>query len=268
MKNKIISGLIFLYSIIIISLNSGVIFAQSSSKISARDISIKAANSVDLSSLEMTVTLKIYSPSGNERVKKFYSVSRKFGDVTKTLIRFISPPETKGTAILIYDNENSADDLWIYLPSIRKTRRILSTEKGNSFMGSEFTNSDMSKPNAKDFIYNNLGVVIFDKKECWRIECLPINNNISSENGFYKKISLIDISTFQCYKVEFFGQNGELTKTEIISDYQKISENRYIAKSMNIQNHNNGRLSVMNIDNYKESDGADESSFSPSRLQL
>ncbi len=89
----------------------------------------------------MTSTLKIYDNKGNVRVREVSNAMAKFSGTTKTLFKFLSPPEVKGTTILIYDYENKDDDMWIYMPSLRKTRRIVATEKGKSFMGSEFSNA-------------------------------------------------------------------------------------------------------------------------------
>ena len=70
--------------------------------------------------------------------------------------------------MLIFDYEDKSDDMWILLPSLRRTRRIVSSEKGKSFMGSEFTNADMSKPDLNDFTFKILGSAEADNNECWK----------------------------------------------------------------------------------------------------
>ena len=87
---------------------------------------------------------------------------------------FTSPADVRGTAMLIYDYENKDDDMWIYMPAIRKIRRIVSSEKGKNFMGSEFTNADMSKPNMNDFDYRILSSETYSGDE--RLECFPIRH--------------------------------------------------------------------------------------------
>ena len=92
--------------------------------------------------------------------------SKTFEDNTeKRIIKFISPAEVQGTGILIYDYENRPDDMWIYLPALRKTRRIVSREKSNSFMGSEFSNADMTAPSLEDFEYTLLGSEKIDETD-------------------------------------------------------------------------------------------------------
>ena len=68
-------------------------------------------------------------------------------------MRFLSPPDVKGTGLLIFDYEENDDDMWLFMPSLRKTRRIVSSEKAKSFMGSEFSYADITPPALNDFIF-------------------------------------------------------------------------------------------------------------------
>ena len=172
------------FFILITSLASSAMFAQT-----AQEISEKATDVIEYDAMEMTSTLKIYDAKGSERIRQVTTATKKFGETTKTLMKFISPADVKGTAILIYDHENAADDMWIYMPALRKTRRIVSTEKGKNFMGSEFTNADMSKPNMNDFQYKILGSETFEGKTCWKIESVCNNESVASENGFSRKVN-------------------------------------------------------------------------------
>ena len=143
MKIKIILLLVALI------ITNSVVFAQT-----AKEISDKATEVIDFEAMEMTLTLKIYDAKERERIRQVTTASKKFGEINKTIMKFTAPAEVKGTAMLIYDYENKDDDMWIYMPAIRKIRRIVSSEKGKNFMGSEFTNADMSKPNIR--IYHHM----------------------------------------------------------------------------------------------------------------
>ncbi|MBN1472852.1 MAG: outer membrane lipoprotein-sorting protein, partial [Syntrophaceae bacterium] len=92
--------------------------------------------------------LRIIDEKGRERVRKIKQVSKLFdnGETEKKLIRFMEPADVKGTGLLAFDYNSKDDDLWVYMPSLRKVRRIVSSEKSKSFFGSEFTYADMSPP--------------------------------------------------------------------------------------------------------------------------
>jgi len=250
------------YIILFASLASTAISAQT-----AREISEKAADVIEYDAMEMASTLKIYDAKGSERIRQVTTATRKFGTTSKTMIKFISPADVKGTAMLIYDNENAGDDMWIYMPALRKTRRIVSSEKGKNFMGSEFTNADMSKPNMNDFQYKILGTESYEGKTCWKIESVCSNETVASENGFSRKVSYIEKGTFLCHKVEFYDLQGKLRKLQFIRKYKKQPSGKYFAYEMEMKNEQNGRRSVMFIDKFQTGSNLPESAFTAAMLE-
>ncbi|HNV80497.1 MAG: outer membrane lipoprotein-sorting protein [Tenuifilaceae bacterium] len=232
-----------------------------------REISEKAANAIEFESMEMASTLTILDGKGNSRERKVAVATRKFGEATKTLMRFLSPAEVQGTSILIHDYEKKSDDMWVYLPSLRKSRRIVSSEKGKSFMGSEFTNADMAKPNLDDFDYKLLGAENIDGKECWKIEATPKNDNVVNENGFSRRVSYIEKNTYLMVRSEFYNKAGKLNKVQILSDYRKQPNGKYFTYSMSMENKLSGRRSEMKVDQFQLGSKLDEGSFSTASLE-
>lgn len=232
----------------------------------ARDIAQKSMDAIEFEAMEMTATLNIHDNRGNTRVRQVVVATRKFGDATKTLMRFISPPDVKGTSILIYDYEEKGDDMWIYLPSLRRVRRIVSTEKGSSFMGSEFSNADMSRPNLDDYNYKLIGSETIEGKEFWKIEAVAVSKDIEDENGYYKRISFIDKSNFLMKKSELFDRADRPLKVHTLSDYRKQTNGRYFAFSMNMENVRSNRRSEMRIDKFQLGSNLDENSFAVANL--
>lgn len=241
-------------------------FIQSFSQ-DARQISENAAETIEIESSEMIATLNIFDGKGNMRKRQVVTASKRFGSVTKTMIRFLSPADVKGTSMLIYDDENKDDDMWIYLPSLRKSRRIISNEKGKSFMGSEFSNADMSRPNPDDFIYKFAGIEILDGSECWKIEMLGKNRETEDNYGFSKKIMWIEKNTFLTRKIEFYGQKGIPVKDMTLGDYRKQGNGKYFAFRMEMKNLMNNRKSEMIIDKMQLGSQLSENSFSVASLE-
>jgi outer membrane lipoprotein-sorting protein len=233
---------------------------------SAREISEKAADIMEVSAMEMVTTLEIYDPKGRVRVRKVATATRRFKDVTKTMIKFLSPADVKGTAMLIYDYENKSDDMWIYMPALRKTRRIVSSEKGKNFMGSEFTNADMSKPDMDDFTYKILSKEIIDDRSCWKIEAVCKDEAVEDEYGFSKRISWVEEKNWLVHKIEFYDIDGELHKVQQIKAYKKQPSGKYFAFYMEKENVQNGRKSVMKVDEFQVSSNMKEAAFAPALL--
>ncbi len=233
----------------------------------AREISNKANKMIEFESMEMVTTLDIHDNRGNTRVRQVAIATRKFGETTKTMMRFLSPPDVKGTAMLIYDNEDKADDMWVYLPSLRRVRRIVSSERGNSFMGSEFTNADMTRPNMDDFTHKLLGSEIFNGKDCWKVEMTCKSEDIEDEYGFNKRVSYIEKETYLTQKSELYDSNGKLVKILNLKDYRKQPNGRFFAFSMEMKNVVNNRRSEMIINQFQLGSNLDENSFSTASLE-
>lgn len=233
----------------------------------AKEITRNAIEITRIDAMEMTSTLKIYDPKGNERVRQTVTASKKFGNTNKIITRFTSPADVKGTGILIYDYDDREDDMWIYLPALRKNRRIVSSERGKSFMGSEFSNADMSVPNLEDFSYSLMGSVQFNGHDCWQIEAAPINDEIAENNGFSRRISLVEKKTSFTFRNIFYDFNEEVFKEIIIDQYEEVGDGKYIIRKMEATNLQNGRRSVMTIDQVQKGSDLAETSFTPAALE-
>ena len=232
----------------------------------ARQIVEKSTKIIDFQSSEMVSTLKIYDDKGNCRIRQVANATNRFGETTKTLIQFLSPADVKGTSLLIYDYETKDDDMWIYLPSLRKSRRIVSSEKGKSFMGSEFSNADMSKPTLDDFTYHLKGDENYDGKLCWKIESRCKDDVVSEKYGFTGKISWIDKETGLILQTEFFRGKDQPEKTMIMRDYRKQANGKYFAFNMEMKNLLNNRKSEIIIDKFQQGSKLPETSFSVATL--
>lgn len=232
----------------------------------AQAIADKASEVINPGSMEMTSTLKIYDNKGNVRVREVSNAIAKFSGTTKTLFKFLSPPDVKGTTILIYDYENKDDDMWVYLPSLRKTRRIVASEKGKSFMGSEFSNADMSKPTMSDFTYSLKGSETLDGKDCWKLESKCANAGVEDANVYSRKVAWIEKSSYLTWKIEFYDYADKLLKVETFGDYRKQAGGKYFAFKLNMRNVQNSRKSEIVINKYQAGSALKESAFSATSL--
>lgn len=235
----------------------------------AREISVKAMDIMEVDRMEMEARLLILDAKGRERSRRLVTRTGSFDGVTKTILKFTEPAEVKGTALLIYDYDDQPDDMWIFMPALRKTRRILSSDKGKRFMGSEFTHADMASPNPDDFTYRLIGEEQLDDHACWTIESRCKNDQLADEYGFSKKISWIEKETYLCYQVEFYDFDEELFKLQLMNDYRRDSKDRPFAWYMEMSNLDNGRQSVMKVEAYASGPSVSftESSFTPALLE-
>ncbi len=217
-----------------------------------REVIQKSRDVSKVSGLESVSTLTILDSKGRERVRKTAMASKEFdqGRTEKRIIRFLEPADVSGTGMLIFDYENDSDNMWIYMPALRKTRRIVNSDKSKNFMGSEFSNADMTASNIDDFTYHFKGEEEINGKLCFKIEIQPINEDIADENGFSKKVSFIDKDSYVLRKSLYYDLDGELLKIMIASKFKLIDEKngKYLATKMVMENVQNGRKSIMQME--------------------
>ena len=207
-----------------------------------------------LKGLESKTRLDIHDGRGNVRTRVTTMASRIFDDGTeKRVIVFVSPPDVKGTGMLIFDHETGSDDMWIYLPALRKTRKIVSTEKSKSFMGSEFSNSDLAVGSIDDFTHSIEGEDTIDGELCWKIKVVPRNDDISEENGIAYKYMWISMEDFVPRKAVFYDLDGEEWKEFKYSGIKMLDKEnkKYFVTHMEIKNLQNGRYSIMDMEEVK-----------------
>jgi len=205
----------------------------------------KSRQVMQVESFEAVARLIITDPGGNVRERTNITASKSYDDGTeKRLIKFISPADIEGTSILIYDYEEGKDDMWIYLPALDRTRMIASSEKSRSFMGSEFTNADMSSPPTEDFNHS----IVEETADNYIIESIPLNSKKEDEYGYARKLSTIDRDNYLVSKMDFYNAWDEHFKTILIEDVKELGESKFIISHMTAENFGNGRSSEIIMD--------------------
>jgi hypothetical protein len=216
-------------------------------------------------SVSATVKLEITEKNGSTRSRTISMSTKSYSDgQERRLIKFLDPADVKGTAMLIFDNKDVQDEMWIYLPALKKTRRIVSSEKGKSFMSSEFSNADMSSPALPDFDYKHLNGSGTSGQ--WIIESTPVSEAKADEYGFSKKVSYVSTDNYQVIKMEFYNFDNELYKTVEIKAVHSLPGNKYLVSDMVAMNQLNGRKSEIVMENIVEGTKVDDSLFTVQNL--
>ncbi len=219
--------------------------------LSAREIMDRSFKTTKLAGAEMLSTLTIIDGQGRERVREIASVSKLFdaGATEKRLIRFLSPADVEGTGFLTFDYEDRDDDMWLFMPALRKTRRIVSTEKAKNFMGSEFTYADMTPPVLDDFSYRLMGEVDEDGISCWEIEMIPVSEEVADETGFSKRVVRIGQQDFVIRHALYFDLDGAEHKELTVHEIREVDtvHHKYRPLHMTMRNHQNDRRSVLRV---------------------
>lgn len=219
-----------------------------------------------ISSMQATISLSIVEKNGASRNRTIALTSKSFpGGLEKRFIKFLEPADVRGTAMLIVDNKDASDEIWIYLPALKKTRRISSSENSKSFMSSEFSNADMGSPSLADF--KNRHIEGSGTNNTWIIESVPADEDKADEYGYSRKISYIRMDKYRVSRMEFFNFDKSLFKTIEISEFHEMPEGKYMVSRMTAMNHLNGRKSEIVFRNISDNVKVEDSFFSVQNLE-
>lgn len=237
---------IFLLTIVIAS--SFLLRAQN-----AKEIVYKTFTVNKMEGSESLSRLIIKDAKGRVRERKTTMATKLYdnGNTEKKIIRFLEPADVKGTGILTFDYQDDEDAMWIYMPALRKTRRIVSSEKGKSFMGSEFTNADMVMPSIEDFTYKIVKTSEkIDGTDCWCIEMTAKNEDLADEYGYLKRRVWIAKNDFVIRKAEVYDINNELLKIMEVKKVKMIDtkNKKYQPLHLEIKNVQNNRISILEFE--------------------
>jgi len=156
------------------------------------------------------ITMVLINKRGNERVRKLQTKRKEYGNgEAKSVAYFLSPADVKGTAFLVWEHADQPNDVFIYLPAMKKIRRIASEQKQQSFMGSDFSYADMENDDVDNAEHRIVSEEDLDGRPCWVIESIP---NPDSDSEYGKLTSWVSKEEFIPYKVEFYDKKGKLYK--------------------------------------------------------
>jgi hypothetical protein len=213
-----------------------------------QEIMSKWAESRKLDGSEAVVKMSIFDAKGSSRVRELSMATKLFdaGKTEKRIYRFLSPADVKGTGVLVYDYEDKGDDIWVFLPALRKARRVVSSERSKAFMGSEFSYADLNIPELNDYNYKVAKEEKVGGADCWVVEVTPKTPEIGKSEGYSKKLYWVEKANYAVRKGEFSDLEGKLLKV-LTADNVKLVDSekkRYRTMKMEMVNKQDGRKSI------------------------
>ncbi len=159
-----------------------------------------------ISDMEMVLIDK----SGHKRVRRIRSYTKDKGEDRQRIMFFLEPADVKDTAFLTYDYDayEADDDQWLYLPALRKSKRIASSDKSGSFMGSDFNYSDMTRKNLDAYAYKILKEDEVRGAKCWLIEAVPQTKKEIDESGYTKSLLFVRQDNYMVVRAVHWEKEG------------------------------------------------------------
>jgi outer membrane lipoprotein-sorting protein len=227
-------------------------------KLTGREIIDKAYNLPTGDDQTSDLTMTLINKSGSERIRKIKQFTKDFGEVEKSIMFFTAPADVKNTSFMnwSYDDPDKSDDQWIYLPALKKVKRISSDSKSDYFMGSDFTYDDLGDRKLDDDTHTLLREETIDGVDYYVVQSIP-----KDEDYMYSKtVTWIRQDNFIGLKKEFYDEDGELLKTLKIKKFEKISGFLIITHS-EMENVQKNHRTTIQLSNIKINTGIPSSKF-------
>jgi hypothetical protein len=199
--------------------------------------------------LSRTLTMELIDRAGKRRTRVIRAFRKYYEGEKRTVMFFVKPQNIQGTAFLNfeYDQPDRDEDRWLYLPALRKARRISTSNRGEYFLGTDFTYEDISnetKINIKDYARRYLGSEPCDGYDCLVMEALPLNERIAQELGYDRVVSWVDPQMWMIRKTEYWDRHGEHLKTIYFRDIRQV-QGIWTAHRLEAHNHQTGHRTLL-----------------------
>jgi outer membrane lipoprotein-sorting protein len=214
------------------------------------------------SSAELTMILR--NKQGDESKRQIDNKTLEVdNDGDKSLVIFDEPRDVKGTAFLSFTHKSGPDDQWLYLPALKRVKRIASDNKSGPFMGSEFAFEDISSQEIEKYTYKYIKDEKIENMDCYVIERYPVDE----KSGYTRQVVWYDTEHYRVVKTVFYDRKNSLLKTLTYHDYNQYLDKYWRAGKMHMENHQTGKSTDLLFSNYQFANGFTDSDFNKNSLK-
>ena len=217
-------------------------------------------------STTVNLTMVLRNKNGQESRRSLENRTLEYlVDGDKSMITFNSPKDVRGTAILTYTHKEGSDDQWLYLPAVKRVKRISSDNKSGPFMGSEFAYEDLSSQEVEKYTYKFVKEESLEGSNTLVVERDPVD----PKSGYTRQLVWFNPEKdYRVEKIEFYDRRNALLKTLIYKDYQQYAGSYWRAGEMFMSNHQTGKETQLLFENYQFGTGLSDSDFTQNSLKL
>jgi uncharacterized protein len=242
-------------------------FGQSNSAYAITPVEIMEKNFMvgKIADTTTQTTMTLSNKSGQTRVRKTAGVTKlePNGIDNKRMTRFLEPADVKGTVSLLNEHSDKDDDIWIYLPSIKKVRRLVSSNKKDSFVGTDFSYGDVIGHKVNEWTHKLLKEEEVDGKTAYVIESLPRDATIKGNSGYSKRVNWIQKDNFVTLKGMLYDEAGELVKESRFGNFKNVdaAKGKWLTGELTVKNVQTEHTTLIHVDDLKYNIGVKDDFF-------
>jgi len=237
----------------------GSMSLMAQTEMTGTEIMQKVSERADGDEMEGTLTMTLLNSKGGERVREIKQYIKDFGAVEKKIMFFLKPADVKNTSFMnwSYTDETKNDDQWIFLPALKKVKRISSDSSGDYFMGSDFTYDDLGDRKVGDDTHTVLRTEMLEGLECYVVESVTKDEDYM----YYKTVTWVVKDRWYGLKKEFYDEDEDFLKTLTLLNVEQIN-GFWIITGTEMKNDQKNHMTRMEFKGVKVDAGISDSKFS------
>lgn len=249
-----------IFALTLIGLISSHSFSQKGLEIA------KAADKYDVGfgNSKVKLTMILTNKQGQESTRYLHNQTLELTeDGDKSLIVFDSPKDVAGTATLTFTHKEGPDDQWLYLPALKRVKRISSDNKSGPFMGSEFAYEDLSSQEVEKYTYKFLREEKFNGVDTYVVERDPVD----PKSGYTRQVVWYNKDNYRIEKTDYYDRKNAKLKTLTFDKYQVFFDKHWRAGEMHMVNHQTSKKTKLIFENYEFKTDLTDADFTQNSLK-
>lgn len=238
-------------------LGAGLVYAE---EITGKQIIDKIRVQESYTDTMIKIKMTLVNKRNETRERMIVNRIKKIGGLSRTMTTFLFPDDVKGTKFLTIENEGRDDDQFLFLPALDKVRRISSNQKGQSFMGTDFSYSDLSSRDPEEGAHTKLRSENKDGFDCYVVESVPDPED--TDTAYAKIITWVRTDIWVPVYIEFYDKKtGELLKVLTAGEFQK-TDDIWMAHHTEMKDVRKDHKTVIEIKSVENNQGLTDDDFS------
>jgi outer membrane lipoprotein-sorting protein len=252
-----------------LALLANPVFSQVEGTLSAEEKGLQIVTEMDkrdtgFGDTKASMKMHLTNKRGDESIRAIkFKTLEVIGDGDKSLIIFSSPRDIKGTAFLSFTHALVPDEQWLYLPALKRVKRISSSNKSGPFLGSEYAFEDLTSFEVSKYSYKYLHDEVVEGIDCFVLELAPKYEH----SGYTKEILWVNKEHYIPIKIEYYDRKNTVLKTQLFKDYKQYLNRYWRANEQLMTNHQNGKNTSLKWESYEFGMGLTDRDFDKNTLK-
>ena len=263
MQSNRTRGAIGIIAVGLLLLTAGLTMAED---LTGREIMAMVRQTPDTEDMSSDVTMTLVNARGQQRVRELRMLAKESDGISRSVMFFTAPADVRGTGFLTVEQANGESDMWLYLPALRRIRRIVSSSRNESFMGSDLTYADLGSRDLDNHEHPRLADDRIDGQVAYVVESTPATDEIERETGYSRTVVWISMDKLIPLRTDFYDTRGNLAKQMVVEETLLVG-GHWVMSRIVVADLKDGGSTIMETTNIEIDTGIDDDVFTQQQLR-